>query len=90
VGITGLTPEDEPSPKDLAAVSDLVEEQEVDTIYFETLVSPAVAQTVAEETGAQTRELDPIEGLTEETKDADYLSLMRSDLDTIRQGQPCS
>ena len=33
------------------------------TIYYETLVSPAVAETVAAETGAATAVLDPIEGL---------------------------
>lgn len=89
VGITGLTPEDEPSAKDLAAVTKLVKDDGVNTIYFESLVSPAIAETVAKETGASTEELDPIEGLTEQTKDSDYPSLMQANLDAIRQGQPC-
>ena len=65
VGISGLTPEAEPSPADLAEVTRFVEEHDVRTIYFETLVSPDIAEALASETGARTAVLDPIEGLTE-------------------------
>jgi zinc transport system substrate-binding protein len=34
----------------------------VTTVYTETLVDPAVAETVAEEAGVQTAVLDPLEG----------------------------
>ena len=64
VGISGLTPEAEPSPADLAEVTRFVEEHDVRTIYFETLVSPDIAEALASETGARTAVLDPIEGLT--------------------------
>jgi zinc transport system substrate-binding protein len=90
VGITGLTPEEEPSTEDLAEVADFVEENDVRTIYYETLVSPAIADTVAAETGAQTALLDPLEGLTDDSAGSDYLEVMRSNLDSIRAGQPCS
>jgi zinc transport system substrate-binding protein len=89
VGITGLTPEEEPSPADLAAVTDFVRDHDVRTIYFETLVSPDIARTVAAETGAQTEVLDPIEGLTDESQGDDYLAIMRSNLANIQKGQPC-
>ena len=90
VGITGLTPEADPSPEDLAAVADFVEEHDVTTIYFETLTSPAVAKTLASEAGASTAVLDPIEGLTKESKGSDYLEVMRSNLATLQAGQGCS
>jgi len=89
VGITGLTPEEEPSAADLAEVADFVEENDVRTIYYETLVSPAIADAVAAETGAQTALLDPLEGLTDESQGSDYLEVMRSNLDNLRAGQPC-
>lgn len=89
VGITGLTPEEEPSAASLARVASFVEQHNVRTIYFETLVSPAIAETVAAETGADTAVLDPIEGLTGESAGADYLEIMRSNLATLRTGQPC-
>jgi zinc transport system substrate-binding protein len=90
VGITGLTPEDEPKPGDLAAVTAFVRAHKVQTIYYETLVSPAIAETVAGETGARTAVLDPIEGLTDDSKGADYLEVMRANLANIRAGQACS
>ncbi len=90
VGITGLTPEEEPSAEDLAEVATFVEENDVRTIYYETLVSPAIAEAVAGETGARTALLDPLEGLSDDSEGSDYLEVMRSNLDNIRAGQPCS
>lgn len=90
VGITGLSPEAEPDPATLARVADFVRQNHVRTIYYETLVSPAIAQTVAGETGARTAVLDPIEGLTPRSKGSDYLAVMRSNLADLKEGQPCS
>lgn len=90
MGVSGLSPEDEPSPADLAEVADFVTANSVGTIYFETLVSPDVAQTVADETGAATAALDPIEGLTDASAGDDYVSVMRSNLEALRAGQSCA
>jgi zinc transport system substrate-binding protein len=88
-GITGLRPEDEPSPGALAEIADFVTAYHVRTIYSETLVSPAVAKTLARETGARTAVLDPIEGLDDASAGADYLAVMRANLATLREGQVC-
>lgn len=90
VGITGLTPDDEPRPGALADVTAFVRAHHVRTIYYETLVSPAIAKTVAAETGAHTEVLDPIEGLTKQSQGRNYLQVMRANLANLRQGQPCS
>jgi zinc transport system substrate-binding protein len=71
-------------------VATYVREHHVSTIYSETLVSPAVARTVARETGATTAVLDPIEGLTDASAGRDYLEVMRSNLAVLRKGQSCS
>jgi zinc transport system substrate-binding protein len=89
VGIAGISPNAEPDPQQLASVADLVKAEGVRTIYTETLVSPAVAQTVAEETGAQTAVLDPLEGLTDDSTGSDYLTVMRENLRILRTGQKC-
>jgi len=89
VGITGISPEAEPDPRSLAAVATFVREHHVSTIYSETLVSPAVARTVARETGATTAVLDPIEGLTDASAGRDYLQVMRSNLAVLKKGQSC-
>jgi zinc transport system substrate-binding protein len=88
-GITGLTPEDEPTPQALADIAEFVTANEVKTIYFETLVSPAIAETLAAETGAKTAVLDPVEGLSEESEGSDYFEIMRANLVNVRAGQPC-
>jgi len=71
-------------------VTDFVREHRVRTIYYETLVSPAVARTVAAETGARVSVLDPLEGLDDSSAGSDYLEVMRSNLAALRQGQPCA
>ena len=64
VPIAGLSPDVEPSAAQLAQVADFVKAHGVTTIYAETLVEPAFAETVAKSTGAHLATLDPIEGLT--------------------------
>ncbi|MBX3285648.1 MAG: zinc ABC transporter substrate-binding protein [Actinobacteria bacterium] len=90
VGISGLSPDEEPSAADLADVIGFVKDHDVRTIYFETLVSPDVARTVASETGADTAVLDPIEGLSDASAGNDYLEVMRSNLASLRAGQRCT
>jgi zinc transport system substrate-binding protein len=87
VGVTGLTPDSEPSPQRLAEVAKEAREHQASTIFFESLVSPKVAQTVAREVGATTAVLDPIEG---PPADGDYLSAMRANLQTLRTALDCS
>ena len=89
VGIAGLSAEAEPDPRQLARVARFVRDHHVRTIYFETLVSPAVARTVADEAGARTAVLDPLEGLTDTSEGSDYLSVMRANLTRLEEGQPC-
>ena len=91
VAITGLSPEAEPTPGELRDVVDLVRARGVTTIYFETLVSPRIAETVARETEATVAVLNPIEGLTEDeaARGADYFSLMGTNLAALRKGLGC-
>ncbi|MCA0143925.1 metal ABC transporter substrate-binding protein [Blastococcus sp. LR1] len=90
VGISGLSPSQEPSAAGLAEITNLVQERGITTVYTETLVDPAVAETVAEEAGVRTAVLDPIEGLTDESQGEDYLQVMRANLATLQEGQSCS
>ncbi len=90
VPIAGIDPSNEPSPSQLADISDLVDREGITTIFTEELVSPAIADTVARETGATTATLDPVEGLGDDTRDETYLTLMRRNLDAIRKANDCS
>ncbi|MBQ1075560.1 zinc ABC transporter substrate-binding protein [Micromonospora sp. C31] len=88
IGITGLSPDNEPAPQRLAEVIEEAREHKATTIFFETLVSPKVAETIAKEVGAKTAVLDPLEGLT--PGGGDYLSVMRTNLATLRTALSCS
>jgi zinc transport system substrate-binding protein len=89
VGISGLSPEAEPSPARIKDVADIVSKEGVTTIYYETLVDPKVAQTLAEETGATAAKLDPLEGLAADST-GDYATVMRENLATLIAGQGCA
>ena len=88
VAITGIAPEAEPTPQQLAHVIEVVRRTQATTVFFETLVSPRLADTVAREVGARTAVLDPIEGLTpdEQKRGVDYLTLMRAEPDGVAEG----
>lgn len=88
IAITGLSPEEEPTPERLAEVAHEAEEHGATTIFFEVLVSPEVAQVIADQVGAETAVLDPIEGLAPDS-DGDYLSLMRTNLQALRTALGC-
>lgn len=89
VGIAGLSPDTEPSLAAIAAVADQAREFGVTTVYYESLVDPKIAQTVADELGVGTAVLDPIEGVADGSGDT-YLTLMRANLAAVRQGQGCT
>jgi zinc transport system substrate-binding protein len=91
VPITGLAPESEPTAKDLADVVLVVRRTHATTIFFETLVSPRLAETVAREVGARTAVLDPIEGLTpsEQARGDTYFTIMRHNLGSLRKALAC-
>jgi zinc transport system substrate-binding protein len=89
VPIAGIDPTNEPSPSQLADISTLVKREGITTIFTEELVSPAIADTVARETGARTATLDPIEGLGDNEGET-YLTLMERNLDAIRTANGCS
>lgn len=88
--IAGLDPTNEPTPGQIADISGLVKREKITTVFAEELVSPAIAETVARETGAKTATLDPIEGLGDNGGDETYLTLMRRNLDAIRTANGCT
>lgn len=87
--IAGLSPDAEPSPAHLAELADLIRAEGVTTVFSETLASPEMAETLAAELDLQTAVLDPVEGLTEETSEEDYLSLMRANLSALQEANGC-
>ncbi len=92
VAISGLSPDAEPLAKDMKRIAEQAEEAGATTIFFETLVSPKLSEQVANEIGAKTAVLDPIEGIAEDRLEAgdDYLVVMAENLAALRAGLDCA
>lgn len=86
VPIEGLSPDSEPDPARVADIIEFAKKHNVTVIFFEELVSPKVAQTIADSIGAKTQVLNPIEGLSDEQQAAgdDYFSVMRQNLEELK------
>ncbi len=81
VGIAGVDPETEPSPQRLLELEELIKAEGVDTIFFETTASPKVAQTLADNAGVASEELDNLETQLDQAKD--YPAVMRENANKL-------
>lgn len=89
IGISGINPDGEPSPARIAEVQKLAKEHDVTTIFFETLTSPAVSKAIAGDLGLKTAVLDPLEGVTDKSPGDDYPSIMRANLEALKEANGC-
>jgi zinc transport system substrate-binding protein len=90
--IAGLSPESEPAPERLDELADLIAVEGVTTVFYEALVDPDVAETLAREAGVETAVLNPLEGLTDEDVEAgrDYIAVMRDNLAALAAALGCA
>jgi zinc transport system substrate-binding protein len=89
--ITGISPEEEPSARKMAALSNLAMKLKITHIFFEQLTSPKLSETIASEVGAKTLVLNPLGGLTREdiSRDRTYISVMEDNLKNLRIAMDC-
>jgi zinc transport system substrate-binding protein len=89
--LTGVEPEAEAGPRDIARLVEDVRTSGATTVFFEPLVSPRLAETVAREADVRTALLNPIEGLTssELERGEDYFTMMRRNLAALREALGC-
>lgn len=88
--IVGLSPNAEPSPAHIDTLRGFIEDEGITTVFSEELASPELADALAADLGLDTAVLDPVEGLSDETADEDYVSLMDTNLETLREALDCS
>ncbi|WP_420491929.1 metal ABC transporter solute-binding protein, Zn/Mn family [Neobacillus niacini] len=87
IAISGLSPTQEPTQKELEAIIEESTEHNIHYVIFEQNVSTKVAKIIQEELGAKSLTLHNLEAITEENikqKD-DYFSIMRKNLETIKK-----
>lgn len=91
IAISGLSPDEEPSPKKLSTIADFAKQNQVEYIFFESMVSPKLANTIASEIGAKTLVLNPIEGITQEDikNGKTYFTEMNNNLINLKIALQC-
>ena len=89
IGISGLSPDEEPSPARIAEVQGLAKSKGITTIFYETLVSPAQAESIAGDLKLRTDVLDPIEGITKDSKGTDYIAVQQANLAALKTANGC-
>ncbi|MDR0960316.1 MAG: metal ABC transporter substrate-binding protein [Propionibacteriaceae bacterium] len=90
ISISGLAPDAMPSPARIAEITTLAHDEGLTTVFFETLTSPEVAETIARDAGLATDVLDPVEGITDQSHGSDYAEIMESNLTALRSANGCS
>lgn len=85
--VEGLTADSEPDAAKMKEIIEFCKENEIKIIFFEELVSPKVAKTIADEIGAETMTLNPVEGLTakQEEEGLDYIGIMEQNLEALKK-----
>lgn len=84
--LSGLDPEAEVSPTRLAEVARVARDLDLSVIFYEELVSPASAETLAAEVGARTEILSPLESAPE---NGDYFTAMRRNMKVLGEALGC-
>ncbi len=92
IPIAGLSPDAEPSAQQLAEVAKFAKEHTIKYIFFESLVSPKLSETIAKEIGAKTLVLDPIERLSDNDikQGKNYFTAMEDNLKNLQEALQCS
>lgn len=87
VGVTGINPDAEPSPKRLRDVEKIINDSGATTLYFESATAPGAIRDLADTLGVNGKELNPLESAP--LDGLDYLQTMQNNLDALREGLAC-
>lgn len=87
VGITGINPEAEPSPKRLREIAKVVDEYGVKTLFLEQTVSASTETRLADSVGSSTALLQTLESPPDEG--GTYVSVMEKNLEVLEKGLVC-
>lgn len=82
-GIRGIFAHTEPSPKRIAELVKFAKENQVPVVFFESLISPKVAETIAQEAGIGVASLNPLEG-GEDQEQLHYIEEMYKNLEILK------
>lgn len=81
LGIAGISPEQEPSPRQLTEIQEFVKSYKVKTIFTESNASSKVAETLVKSVGVSLKTLNPLEADPE--NDKSYLDNLEENMLTL-------
>lgn len=87
--LTGLSPDEQVSAKKMKEITDLVNEEDIKVIFFESFVSDKIAKSISKETGAQARSLQPLANVTQDEAGKGYILLMQENLVKLSDAMEC-
>lgn len=89
--ISGMSPEDKPSAKQISELINLVKNEKINTVFFEEFASPKVAQTIAKASNVKIDALRPAENISKEEnkKGYGYLQIMEDNLEKLKFAMDC-
>jgi zinc transport system substrate-binding protein len=87
VPVAGLNSQSEPSQKELTAIVDLANKENIQYIFFEQNINSKLAKIIQNEVGAKTLTLHNLSVLTEEDikNNEDYFTLMRANMAALKK-----
>lgn len=87
----GISPDSEPTANDISGLIDQMKKDKIKFVFYEELINPRVANTIAKETGASVLELNPAHNLLKEqfTNGETFFSIMSYNLDNLKVGLQC-
>lgn len=87
----GFSPDAEPTARNLAEISKTLRQEGLDHLFYEELLSPRIADTIAKETGATLLKLHGAHNISKEEFHANrtFIELMERNLDNLMTGLQC-
>ncbi|WLR47856.1 zinc ABC transporter substrate-binding protein [Halobacillus litoralis] len=87
IAVSGLSPTNEPSQKDLENIVQVAESNHLEYVVFEQNITPKVSEVIQNEIGAEALRFHNLSVLTEDNveNDEDYFTLMEQNLDVLTQ-----
>ncbi len=87
VGISGISPTNEPSIRQITQVIDFINKNELGYVIFEQNIPTNIAETVRSQVNAEALWLHNLEALIQDdvTNNEDYFSLMHKNIETLRK-----
>jgi zinc transport system substrate-binding protein len=91
VSVSGLSPNAEPTPTAMIRISKILKANGLNHLFYEDLLSPRIAETIARETGTSLLMLHAAHNISKEEfkQGVGFIELMQRNLENLKKGLVC-